>query len=589
MYRSIELQISLKIKAKMNKKQFFKRALIFVLLSITFACNNNSGSSLDKDPVLSQKKDLPVQGGELRLMESEIFSNLLPYSIEENVGYRITTQIHNSLLKMNPRNLNIEPCVARSWEVNDQQTKYTFHLRNNIYFHSDNCYKTKEDRKLKSTDVVFTFELLCKQFYNSGYNLLLNNLIGAKDFYNKNSNSISGLNIIDDSTLVFELIEPAPSIIYLLASTKTAIISELAFEKYGPNITVGCGPFKYNGLNKDSSTIHLIKNKSYFLDDKYGNSLPYLDSVTIMINGSKQRATELFERNEIMVLYDITENKVEELFELFHQKFDAKDFIVDRKSIMGTDCYQFNLSKAPFNNSSVRKAFAHAINKNSIIENILNGQARQGNKGIIPIVDAFNNYNYDTINGYDYNPEKARKMLTNAGYPNGKGFPEVVLEIGLGHQTQIEAAKEVQNQLQNNLNISITIEQEKMTSLIKRAATGEAQMTHFTWLSEYPSPIDFLNLFYGANNPKNSSDYIWPNVTRFDNNKYNNILEKALVTSDLKERYRLYADAETVLMKEAPLIPLWYPEVYNIIHGYVKNLHFNEMLHFDYSEVYLSK
>ena len=132
---------------------------------------------------------------------------------------------------------------------------------------------------------------------------LLNNLSGAKDYYNQNTNSISGLKVIDDSTLVFELLEPAPSIIYLLASTKTAIISKLAFEKYGSNITVGCGPFKYNGLNKDSSTIQLIKNKSYFLDDKYGNSLPYLDSVTIMINGSKQRATELFERNEIMVLY----------------------------------------------------------------------------------------------------------------------------------------------------------------------------------------------------------------------------------------------------------------------------------------------
>ena len=181
------------------------------------------------------------------------------------------------------------------------------------------------------------------------------------------------------------------------------------------------------------------------------------------------------------------------------------------------------------------------------------------------------------------------KILADAGYPNGKGFPEVVLEIGLGHLTQIEAAKEVQNQLLNNLNISITIEQEKMNNLISRSANGKAQMTHFTWLSEYPSPIDFLNLFYGANNPENPTDYIWPNITRFSNKKYDNILENALVTSDLKERYKLYSDAETVLMAEAPLIPLWYPETYNIIHGYVKNLHFNEMLHFDYSEVYLSK
>jgi peptide/nickel transport system substrate-binding protein len=323
--------------------------------------------------------------------------------------------------------------------------------------------------------------------------------------------------------------------------------------------------------------------------DKSGNKLPYLDSVTIMINHEGKDPTSLFIENDIMILYDVTENKVEELFVEFNDKFQTKKFILDRKAILGTDCYEFNISKPPFNNLNVRKAFSYAINKKGILSNILGGQGQTGNKGVVPIVETFQNYNYDTINGYEYNPKLAKELLAKAGYPNGENFPEVVLELSGGQNVQLDAAKEIQNQIQNVLNIQITIEQGKLSSLIDRAANGKAQMSHFTWLSEYPSPIDFLNLFYGADNPKDINEYIWPNVSRFKNDFYDKTLEKALVTSSLEERFNLYAKAESILMDQAPLIVLWYPEAYNVIHGYVKNLHFNEMLHFDYSKVYIRK
>ena len=127
-----------------------------------------------------------------------------------------------------------------------------------------------------------------------------------------------------------------------------------------------------------------------------------------------------------------------------------------------------------------------------------------------------------------------------------------------------------------------------MNSLIKRAVSGSSQMNHFTWLSEYPSPLDFLNVFYGSNELEENGES-WPNTSHYINKKYNALLEKALITSDLKERYALYTEAETILMDDAPVLILWYPEVYNIVHDYVKNLHFNEMLHYDYSKVYLKK
>ncbi|MEC8004810.1 MAG: ABC transporter substrate-binding protein, partial [Bacteroidota bacterium] len=285
---------------------------------------------------------------------------------------------------------------------------------------------------------------------------------------------------------------------------------------------------------------------------------------------------------------DISENKVESLFESHHSSFDNGVFVVDRKPVMATDCYEFNLSRTPFNNIDVRKAFAHAINKNRLIDNVLKGQGRIGNKGIVPVVNTLKSYNFDTIKGYNYNPELAKEYLTKAGYPNGEGFPEVVLELTFGNLLQENVAKEVQNQLNNTLNISITIEEEKMSTLIDRAAHGKSQMNHFTWLGEYPSPMDFLNVFYGGVDLENDTSYSWPNTTRYRNKEYDAILEKALVTSDKENRFRLYEEAESILMNDVPVIILWYPEVYNVIYGNVHNLFFNEMLHFDFSCVYLN-
>ena len=251
-----------------------------------------------------------------------------------------------------------------------------------------------------------------------------------------------------------------------------------------------------------------------------------------------------------MVLFDISENKVESLFESHHSSFDNGVFVVDRKPVMATDCYEFNLSRTPFNNVHVRKAFAHAINKNRLIDNVLKGQGRIGNKGIVPVVNTLKSYNFDTIQGYKYNPELAKEYLTKAGYPNGEGFPEVVLELTFGNLLQENVAKEVQNQLNNTLNISITIEEEKMSTLIDRAAHGKSQMNHFTWLGEYPSPMDFLNVFYGGVDLENDTSYSWPNTTRYRNKEYDAILEKALVTSDKENRFRLYEEAESILMND---------------------------------------
>mgnify|MGYP001156733325 CR=1 FL=1 len=573
----------------MKFKFFFSYTALIAILIFIVSCNESADNLLKQDPVLSEEIENPSYGGEIKLMVPQIHRNLLPSAIEETVGHRIISQTHNSLLNLNSKNLKVEPCVAKSWDVNDDQNKYTFHLRNNVFFHENSCFPTKASSKLSATDIVFTFEKLCGSLYNSGYNLLLNNLEGAKEFNSNTADKISGIEILNDSTITFKLLKPVPSFIHLLASTKTSILSKIAFKKYGSSLTVGCGPFVFSEISNDSSRIFLTKNKHYFKKDKQGKELPYLDSITLIINKDNIDPTSYFIDEKIILLRDLTEDKVEKLFVNYNDKFKNKEFILDRKAVLATDCYEFNVSKAPFDDVNVRKAFSFAVNRKSIIENILNNQGTAGAKGIVPIVETFKNYNYDSIPSSYYNPEMAKKFLASAGYPNGEGFPEVVLEVNDRKTIELDVAKEVQNQINNVLNVRITIEQKKQNDIRERAANGKTQMAHFTWISEYPSPIDFLNLFYGAENPENLDSYTWPNISRFENDEYDKILEKAMVTTDLKKRFELYSKAESLLMDKAPLLVLWYPEVYNIVQGFVKNLNFNEMLYYDYTNVYIKK
>ena len=129
------------------------------ILLLLGSCINDNSNAIDKDPVLSDTSN-PIPGGVLELIEKEFYRSIFPYSIEENIGYKISSQLHNGLLKMNPKSLAVEPNIAKSWDINDEQTEYTFHLRNDVSFHEDTCFSSPEETLMTANDVIFSIELI---------------------------------------------------------------------------------------------------------------------------------------------------------------------------------------------------------------------------------------------------------------------------------------------------------------------------------------------------------------------------------------------------------------------------------------------
>ena len=562
----------------------------FALLLVSIIkCESSPEEKLNNDPILKQDNLKPISGGTIRIAENECYNTLFPSEIEETVSFKVISQMHDGLVALNPKTLSVIPAIAKKWEVNDAQTTYTFHLIDNAYFHDDPCFPEGKGLKITSQDFNYTFHLLCGNFSTTGYNALSDKILGAKEYHDGKKEQISGIKILNDSVFTVELIEPASSFIHLLASPLGSVISKDAFEAYGKDLKVGAGPYTYGALNGDSSELKLYKNSNYYKYDAHGNRLPYLDEISFTFESNEEKREALFSNRELDLLQGVSEIYLEKFFIENQETFMSREFMVDRKDVLATDCYEFNNTIEPFNDIRVRKAFNYAINKKKLIENTLDNQGKIGLKGVVPNVKLFKNYNYDSISGYPYNPSKAAKLLSEAGYPNGKGFPEVVLELNIGNPTQLEVAKEIQSQLLMALNINITIEQIHMSTLINRAALGLSQMNHFTWVSEYPSPADFLNVFYSGNAPEDPTERAWPNTSRYKNKTFDRLLKQAISTTDESERYALFSQAEQILIDDAPVAVLWYPEIYNIYHSSVKNLSFNELYYYDFSSVYIVK
>ncbi|MFL2570430.1 MAG: ABC transporter substrate-binding protein [Parvicellaceae bacterium] len=574
------------IKALTNKLFIFLSLAVLLLSS----CQNNSTDSAD--PINSARISSggnAVYGGVLCVSEEESFRSIFPGKIEDATSAKIAGQIHDGLVNFNPKDLTIVPCIAKDWSINENHTEYTFYLRNNVYFHSDPCFAEDATRKVVANDFKYSFELLCNDDFEVSYNMFIHKIVGAQDFKNGNAETISGIDVVNDSTLIIKLNEPHSSFIYTLAMPNSSVIAKEAFDKYGTSTTVGTGPFKYTESENELTDLYLVYNENYYMKDSYSNQLPYLDSIHFRFIPSKVAELELFKSKHLSIIYGLPPNKIAQVFSENSANFTNRPpkTYVNQEHELVTQYYEFNSQKEPFNNPLVRKAFNYAVDKKKIIDNTLKGQGAPGDKGITPVVLLFKKYNYSKINGYNYDPAKARKLLAEAGYPNGEGFPVVTLELNLGGNTHLLVAQEIQHQLNAVLNIWIEIEQVSFTDKIEHSKYGKSEMFRSAWVADYPSPETFLSLFYGEAVPSSLDEPSYPNTTRYKNARFDSLFIAGTMMDTEAERFELFSEAEKIMMEDAPVMILWYQENYTLYHSEIRNFHYNAIDYFDFSDVYI--
>ncbi len=577
------------------KKLLLTLACAGVLLS---SCDTTKETGSGESSSLTAAKGGRYYGGVFKVNESDYIKNLFPHNITDAISYRVANQVYEGLMKFNQADLSLIKGLAEDYSVDPSKTVYTFKLRKGVLFHDNECFPGGKGRELTAEDVKFCFTQLCTQnINNQGFSVFQGILKGADEYYKaseggkKPSFEVEGIKVIDPNTIQFTLTAPNSIFLYNLARPFTYIFPKEALEKYGLEMrtkAVGTGPFKIFSIEDDISII-LKKNENYWASDDHGNKLPFLDAIKIKF--IKDKKTELleFKKGNLDMMYRLpTDHIIEILEEVKGNKGQFGQYDLQRTPEMATHFLSFLNQGKIFNNKDLRKAFSFAIDRKKILEFVLNGEGyAPATHGITPI-DIFKNPLYDVskINGYDLNLDSAKYYLKKAGYPDGKGFPKITLELNSDGERNAAVAEEIQKQLKEHLNISIELNIVPFAQLVENMINGKSDFFRGGWIADYPNPENFLWFFYGKTVPASLEKPSYPNMMRYKSDNFDKLYEAGLKATTEEEAFKHFLEAENIVMQDAPILVLWYDEGYRLMQSFVKNFPNNAMQYRDFTNVY---
>ena len=538
-------------------------------------------------------------GGIFRTNESEYIKNLFPPSITDVYSYRVASQVYEGLFRFNDQDLTVTNGLAESYTLDSTATVYTIQLRDDVFFHDDPCFPNGKGRKLTASDVAFCFTQLCTNtVLNQNFSVFSGLLKGADSYYKATATNkqpifgVEGIEVLDPLTIRLTLTKPNSVFLVNLARPACFIYPPEALEKYGADMrikAVGTNAFEMGNVEENIS-IALPRNPNYWRKDHYGNQLPFLDAINVQFINSKKAELYEFKKGNLDMIYRLP---TEHILEIMEQNLTGSGeftrYLLQREPEMVTQFLTFNTSNRKlFNNHFLRKAISFAIDRDKILTFVLNNEGfAPGHHGITPPV--FTDYNTSEIPGYKLNVDSARYYLSKAGYPNGKGFPKVELMLNAEGDRNTNVAVEIQKQLNDHLNIDIEISTYPFSQLLEKAYQGNFDLMRSAWYADYPSPENFLWVFYSGNNDPYTREQAYPNIARYSNVKFNRLYEQALKARSIKEANTFFIEAEKVLMEDAPIIVLWYDEGFRLLQSYVKNFPNNPMQYRDLSKVYFQQ
>ncbi|MES2619329.1 MAG: ABC transporter substrate-binding protein [Bacteroidota bacterium] len=577
-------------------KSYLRLAVMLFTVAILSSCGSGGKKSS------SEKREAQggvKYGGVFRFNETEFFKSIYPLGITEVVGHRITNQIYEGLVHFNQKDLTVDPLLAESWDVDSTATVYTFHLRKGVVFHDDACFTDGKGREITARDFEYCFDLLCTPDpKNNGFTFYRDLLKGANDLYtarerkqpDADAKAAWGVKVIDDYTLQITLVKPFADFLNRLALPFVTVFPKEAVEKYKGDIlnhAVGTGPFVVKAMKTDEAVV-MARNEKYWGKDEFGNQLPYMDGIKVsFIKEDKTEMMELIKGN-LDMKYRLPFSMIDDIIdENKNLKGEYQKFQLQITPEYAIQFYGFLIPDKIFQNKDVRLAFNYAIDRAKITDFTAKGEGIPAFNGFVPL--GIPGYDNAQVKGYSFDPKKAKELFAKAGYPGGKGFPKVTLEINSGGGRNLDVAETIKSMLSENLGITVELSQVVWAQHTNNVETGKTNFWRFGWVADYPDPNNFLNLFYGKNVPATMEEAAYTNPTRYINKEYDALYEKVLVTNNPAERNKLYAQLDQIIVDDAPVLLIYYSMNRRLLHPYVKNFPNNGMEYRSFREVWLDK
>ncbi|MDJ0366385.1 ABC transporter substrate-binding protein [Hymenobacter sp. H14-R3] len=511
-----------------------------------------------------------------RYNQPEALTSLDPAFARNQANSWAVAQLYNGLLELDST-LQPAPSLARRYQISPDGLTYTFWLRQGVRFQASEAFAGGQGRALVARDFVYSFRRLldAKTASPGGW------IFRGKVLEDKQGNSSDTCFVAaNDSTLRIHMKAPFIPFLGILTMPYAYVVPHEAVAKYGKDFRehpVGTGPFQFKVWD-EGNVLLFHKNPTYWRKDEQGRQLPYLDAVAISFIADRKTEFLTFLQGKLDFLSGIREG--------------SRDLILNPDGSVRSDFQgRFNLQKAPYLNTEylgfqldsakltgeqatqgrklrdvrVRQALSYAINRAEMLAYVLNHVGRPGTSGFVPA--ALPSFSAAQVPGYDYQPQRARALLAAAGY--GPGRP---LQLRLSTVAERKAVAEYLQKNWADVGVQVQIDINQSAAQQELVDNGRTAFFTKSWLGDYPDAENYLALFYSPNfSPAG------PNKTHYKSAGYDQLYQRAIREQAGAKRTALYQAMDRLVVRDAPVVSLYYDEIIRLTQRNVRGLTANPM------------
>lgn len=532
-------------------KKIMKNLLLVVLTVAILGCGAQQAGDKNKD-VEESKSNMAksAEGPQIMIYDlSEEPPTIDPQLNSKSQGSTIIGNLFEGLTRTD-KDYNILPGMASHWDVSDDGLTYTFYLRDT---------KWSDGKDVTSNDFIFAWQRAILPETGAKYASQLFSVKNGQKVYNGTMDvSELGVRAIDDKTLEMTLEAPISYILELIADSVYMPVREDIVSKNPdswsttPENCVSNGPFKLveHVIN---DKMRLVPNENYWDSERV-----QLDELKFTFILDETTRLSAFEAGEIDGFAGVPTQDIPRL------KIESSEFYI----LPGFSTYHnpFNVNKYPMDNAKVREAMVKSIDRETIINTVLMGAGAPAS-GFVPKGLILNGEDFREAGGdYGILPtaqiELAQGLLSEAGFPNGEGWPKGVEYVFKASGTNQKIAEVLQEMWKQNLNIDINLVVVEGKVESERRRSGNHYLSRSGWGGDYYSPMTFLDIF---------TSYSGNNSTGYNNPEFDRLIEAAKLETDLAKSLELMHQAENLALGQYIVNPVYYPTKNVMMKDYVKN------------------
>lgn len=450
-------------------------------------------------------------------------SSLDPSAVTDGESLYVTKNIYDTLVNYGEQDTTIHEGLAVDWEVSDDGLTYTFQLREGVKFHDGTDFNADA--------VVYNFERWAQgseetaPYYASMFGL------GEDDV-------IEEVKAIDELQVEFTLKRPQAPFLQNIAMTPFGIASPAAIEEHGEAFgqnPVGTGPFIFKEW-KPNETITLEKNEDYFVE-----GAPKINTLIFQVIPDNSARLTALKTGEIDLMDGVNPSDIESIE-------GSDDVQIILRPPMNIGYLGFNTEMEPFDDPLVRQALNHAVDKEAIIDAFYGGNADPAKNPMPPVIEGFN----DEIEAYEYDPDKAKEMLVEAGYPDGFEMDLWAMPNPRDYMPEPQKIAEAIQADFAAVGVQAEIINYEWTTYLDKVAKGESPAFMLGWIGDNGDADNFIYVLLDQDNIGSN------NYSRYKNDELHEVLIEAQTETDDEKRKALYMEAQEIIHEDAPWIPLVY-------------------------------